>query len=68
MIAGHVFQDTPHGRVCACGMTWTRLAQADASDLDRPGLAHTGNLIARELVEIEAERDRVWACVVAVAG
>ena len=68
MIAGHLFQDTPHGRVCACGMTWARLAQANASDINRSGLAHTGNLIDRELAEIDAERERVWACVVAVAG
>lgn len=62
LIAGHVFEETPNGRVCACGARWVDVLQARREHIGTQGWAHTGNLIEREYDEIEAERDRIWAC------
>ncbi len=62
MIAGPVFHDSPIGRVCDCGARWVDALMARRSDVGMLGFAHTGALLEREYLEIEAERDRIWEC------
>jgi hypothetical protein len=63
-IAGHTFQDTPHGRVCAgCGKRWVDLACVTRADVGKPDIAHEGNLSGNEVDQIEVEKERIWQAV-----
>jgi hypothetical protein len=67
-IAGHTFIETISGRVCRyCDKRWTDLMGADESAINQSGWAHQGVLIERELEEIRAEKERVWALVMEAA-
>lgn len=63
LIAGHHFRETIHGLVCECGARWRDVLQARREDVGSLGWAHTGALLEREYLEIEAERERLWATV-----
>lgn len=62
-IAGHLFRETLAGSVCDCGARWRDVLGARREDINTLGWAHTGALLEREYLEIEAERERVWAAV-----
>ena len=62
-IAGHIFVETIHGLRCECGARWRDVLGARREGVGTFGWAHTGQLLEREYLEIEAERERVWATV-----
>lgn len=65
-IAGHIFRNSPTGRVCDCGRTWLSvLAEREYWRPGEAGIAHSGNLNAVEVGELQAELDRVWTAVLA---
>lgn len=68
MIAGHIFEDTPVGRICACGCYWRQIASASKADIGQLHIAHTGALNEVELNQILEERDRIWDAVSDVVG
>lgn len=51
-IAGHSFV----WGVCTCGRRWTDIRNTTQADVGKPNIAHIGNINAREVTEIEAER------------
>lgn len=63
-LAGHSMVPGPRGSVCQqCGRTWIEML--DNRDRWRPGefgIAHTGGLTDGEVRELQAELDRIWAC------
>lgn len=63
-IAGHSFG--PEGR-CSCGIRFADISGAGSEHLNKPHWAHQGNLIERELEEIQTEVRRLWALVVGAA-
>ena len=69
-IAGHTFIDGPGGRVCKyCTRTWIYLLdRRDQWVPGAPGLAHSGNLTSTEVDELNAEVDRIYACLIAVSA
>jgi hypothetical protein len=63
-IAGHSF--SPEG-LCTCGRRFGDISGAGPEHLNKPHWAHQGNLIERELEEIQAEVQRLWSLVVGAA-
>ena len=53
MIAGHDFG--PSG-ACGFGIRWVDIRNMGREDVNRPGIAHSGNLTDYEYREIEAKR------------
>lgn len=52
-IAGHTFD---HG-VCSCGRRWLDIRPSTSEDIDKPGIAHVGNLTHNELMQIVEARE-----------
>ena len=67
-IAGHTFEDTPHGRVCGCGRRWSDIASTTDADVGKMDIAHSGALNKAEADEIAAERDRIWEALAKVCA
>jgi hypothetical protein len=63
MIAGHLFSETPNGRVCSCGARWVDVLLARREDVGQPGFAHTGYLTDHEYAQIEEARERLYATI-----
>lgn len=62
-IAGHTFDLRGLCVASGCALPSKRLSEilsATRENLDQEGWAHYGKLNERELVEIEAERERIW--------
>lgn len=70
IIAGHSFQEFPHGRACqSCGKTW--IAVLNDREFWRPGemgIAHSGALNEFECGQLRAEVERIWAAGFGASG
>ena len=68
LIAGHSFENLPHGRACsACGQLWVNIAGTTEADEGKLGIAHTGSINAAEVREIRDEVQRIWDATIDVA-
>lgn len=70
MIAGHDFRDGHLGRACVgmirladgteivCNRRWVNVRNTTLADLDKPNIAHIGNLNHGEIDQIVSERTK----------
>lgn len=64
MVVGHDFRDGHLGRACVlllnggdtCRRRWVDIRNATLADLDKPNIAHVGNLNHGEIDQIVSER------------